>query len=179
MPRRFSGVWFTYPRATATARLVLRGRPVSVSSVHLDVWEPGRLAHVDRILRGMDDDASAVAHVVAGDLNEGPDGAAWQRLTARLTDAAHDGGPTYPATATRRPRSRLDAVLLGGPVTAVRHRTGPDRTGLPSDHLPVLVELEMRDPSDPADEREAPVTPAAAASSAAWLERWGAPPGGA
>jgi endonuclease/exonuclease/phosphatase family metal-dependent hydrolase len=159
---------------------------VSVSSVHLDVWEPGRLAHVDRILRGMDDDASAVAHVVAGDLNEGPDGAAWQRLTARLTDAARDGGPTYPATATRRPRSRLDAVLLGGPVTAVRHRTGPDRTGLPSDHLPVLVELELREPSDPADkpgrqdrtdpadERGAPAAPAAT-----WLERWGAPSAGA
>ncbi|TGO05887.1 endonuclease/exonuclease/phosphatase family protein [Serinibacter arcticus] len=174
MPRRFVGAWFTYPRATATASLVVEGRPVTVSSVHLDVWEPGRLAHVDRILAGLQDGDPGAAHVVAGDLNEGPDGESWARLTATLSDAAADGGPTYPATATRRPRSRLDAVLLGGPVAAVDHRTGPDRSGLPSDHLPVLVTLELRDPAgqpDPQSRRSG--------GSDGWTDRWGAPPAGA
>ena len=173
MPRRFTGPWFTYPRATATARLEIGGRRLSVSSVHLDVWEPGRLAHVDRILAGLDDD---VAHVVAGDLNEGPDGESWARLTARLTDAVRGGGPTYPATATRRPRSRLDAVLLGGPVAAVDHRTGPDRPGLPSDHLPVLVTLELPDVDAGVDARPGDLRDAR--PSGAWGDRWAAPPGG-
>ncbi|GMA31749.1 endonuclease/exonuclease/phosphatase family protein [Litorihabitans aurantiacus] len=169
MPRGFSGAWWTYPRATATAHLRVAGSEGStlrVSSLHLDVDEQARLAHVDRVLAGLDAAGAPPVHVVAGDLNARPGDATWDRLGTRLRDAVATvpgaDAPTYPSTADRRPRTRLDAVLVAGAVRVLAARTGSDRPGLPSDHLPVLVDLEIGGGSRVAT---------------TWERRWGAPGG--
>lgn len=144
MPRRRTRWWWSYPRATASAHLWTSGRSLSVASVHLDVQEAGRLAHAQRVLDDLasDDEAS----IVAGDLNEAPDGASWSLLTSRLRDTAGPAaGPTYPATPSRRPNKRIDAVLASPGVAVTGYRTGADRQPPPSDHLPVLVRLTLPD----------------------------------
>ena len=114
---------------------------MQVSSAHLDVWEPGRLEHARKLVASVDRATGPV--VVAGDLNDAPSGAVWQVLTAALSDAGLGGAPTYPATADRRPNKRLDAVLTSPGIEVVTYRTGADVSGLPSDHLPVLVTLSL------------------------------------
>lgn len=141
MPRRRTRFWWTYPRATASALVRVGETRLRVASAHLDVWEPGRLEHARLLRSGVE--RAEVCSVVAGDLNEAPDGAVWSLLTQALVDTGAGGAPTYPATADRRPTKRLDAVLASPGITVVGYRTGQDRLGLPSDHLPVLVTLAL------------------------------------
>ncbi|WP_158277127.1 endonuclease/exonuclease/phosphatase family protein [Serinibacter arcticus] len=153
MPRPFTGWWWAYPRASALARVRVGGWTIDVASAHLDVSEEGRLAHAERLLAdlsldGLSDGDATRLRLVAGDLNETPDGPTWRLLASHLQDAgAGSGGPTYPVSATRRPTKRIDAVLVDPRIAVVDVRTGTDRPGLPSDHLPVLVTLVLPDPA--------------------------------
>ncbi len=82
--------------------------------------------------------------VVAGDLNETPDGPAWARLRAAgFADEGDRSWRTFPAD---RPAKRLDALLVRGDVRVLSHGDPglpADLLAAASDHRPVLARLEL------------------------------------
>ncbi|PPK95282.1 endonuclease/exonuclease/phosphatase family metal-dependent hydrolase [Kineococcus xinjiangensis] len=123
-------------------------QPVGVRSVHLGLDPAERLDHCWRLAAQDDTGSSLLATagervVVAGDLNEEPDGAAQRFLRSRLTDPL--GEAPRPATfSARRPRRRIDAVLLGpGLAVADAGEVAAAEADLvvASDHRPVRVDL--------------------------------------
>ncbi|GAA2443772.1 endonuclease/exonuclease/phosphatase family protein [Streptomyces macrosporus] len=142
-------------RGLATA--VLRFGPsarLAVISCHLSLAERERYAQAGMVLdrlAGM----GVAAGVVAGDLNDEPDGRAFRRLAGTLRDGwatrPWGGEHTSPADG---PRKRIDAVLV---TEAVEVLGCGVPVGLPgvteadlraaTDHLPVLAALRV--PADP------------------------------
>ncbi|GAB7191192.1 endonuclease/exonuclease/phosphatase family protein [Kineococcus sp. NUM-3379] len=118
--------------------------PVAVRSVHLGLDVGERLAHCGRLLAAEGPLAAAGDRlVVAGDLNEAPDGAAQRALRVRLADPLGEAArpATFPA---RAPRHRIDVVLVGPglPVVgagAVEAAEADLRAA--TDHLPVRADL--------------------------------------
>jgi endonuclease/exonuclease/phosphatase family metal-dependent hydrolase len=118
------------------------GPLLRVASVHLGVSAPERLDHVEQLVERLT--AARLPVVVAGDLNEQPNGPAWQAFSAIVTDPAPEAPMTF---STRRPRRRIDAVLTGPQVETVEYgQWSPDRRDaeLASDHLPVLSLIRYR-----------------------------------
>lgn len=118
---------------------VARTGGVTLAVVHLPLGARERLAHLDRVL--LDLVTEPGPYLVMGDLNEEPGGPTWARLTSGLVDAVGSPVPTFTA---RRPRRRLDAVLVspGLRVTGSVVRRD-DVTRRASDHLPVVVDLDV------------------------------------
>jgi endonuclease/exonuclease/phosphatase family metal-dependent hydrolase len=118
------------------------GPLLRVASVHLGVSAPERLDHAEQLVQRLI--AARLPVVVAGDLNEQPNGPVWQAFSAIATDPAPEAPMTF---STRRPRRRIDAVLTGPQVETVEYgRWSPDRRDaeLASDHLPVLSLIRYR-----------------------------------
>ena len=135
--------WRTRPRGYVRARVALpRTAPVLVAGIHLGLSAPERAAHVARVLADVRADRLPV--VVAGDLNEHPDGASWAALSRVARDPRPDGEPTFRAA---RPRSRIDAVLVAHGLDVVEYGfpAGADREDAVrgSDHLPVLAGVRL------------------------------------
>ncbi|HET7761490.1 MAG TPA: endonuclease/exonuclease/phosphatase family protein [Phycicoccus sp.] len=134
--------WPDRTRGWALARVrLVGGAEVTVVSLHLSLRAEERERHTEAVLRAL---ADAGPLVVAGDLNEGADGAAWRRLDVpdRLRLVAPDG-PTFPA---HSPRRRLDVVFASPSLRPLPHREVllPDRVwAAASDHRPVWVDLEV------------------------------------
>lgn len=136
------------------ARAVVGG--VRLVVVHLSLDERERARHVGRVLDevrhgggaegGGAEGAGGLPCIVVGDLNELPFGPAWARLTELLVDAA--GLSPQPTFSARRPRKRIDAVLVDPRIT-VRSVDVPDDEAVrrASDHRPIVVELEVPSPS--------------------------------
>ena len=125
------------PGSTRRGLAVADVAGVRVISAHLSLTGPERLRHADRLLRVVA--SSPGPCVVAGDLNEEPGGPTWRTLLRHLNDVTAGIGPTFPA---RRPRRRLDAVLVTGGLTGSAARVvRDDGTAGASDHLPVVVDL--------------------------------------
>ena len=110
--------WPDRTRGYAVARVALAGgRELTAVSVHLGLRPQQRVAHTELVLGAL---AGRMPLVVAGDLNEGPGGAAWQRLEAAgLLRAVTPPAPTYPAHA---PRRRLDVVFASPGLRVLAHR---------------------------------------------------------
>jgi endonuclease/exonuclease/phosphatase family metal-dependent hydrolase len=125
------------------------GPSVTVVSVHLSLVAEERVQHA-RLVRDALRSLGPGPYVVAGDLNEPPDGPAWTAFGPLLHDAVASsaaGEPTFPA---RTPQHRIDAVLVssGLAVEAVcvpgrEHGVDPADLELASDHLPVVVDLRV------------------------------------
>jgi endonuclease/exonuclease/phosphatase family metal-dependent hydrolase len=113
---------------------------IRVLSVHLGLSEAERRRHLVRLGHLVRSTTSGGV-VVAGDLNEEPGGPTRRALALHLRDATAAVGPTFP---TRRPHRRLDAVLVspGLRVSGAR-RVQDERTRVASDHLPVVVDVEL------------------------------------
>jgi endonuclease/exonuclease/phosphatase family metal-dependent hydrolase len=137
-----------HQRGVAIARLRMHGVEFAVASLHasLDPAERGR--HLME-LRALLDDYADVPQVVAGDLNETPDGPVWRDLARSHTDAwaaAPAGGElTFSAL---RPRRRIDAVLVSPTVEVLSAGVPEDADSLAdypraTDHRPVLAELRL------------------------------------
>ncbi|MGZ4436323.1 MAG: endonuclease/exonuclease/phosphatase family protein [Nocardioidaceae bacterium] len=133
-------------RGVAWAQLRVESRLVGVVAVHLGLDAERREDEVvaaiatARGLRG--------PVVLAGDLNERPDGPSWRRL-ARAGYADHGGadGPTFPAD---QPRKRIDALLVRGEARVLRHGAPdlPERLlATASDHRPLVAELDLTGPA--------------------------------
>ncbi len=142
-------------RGVVSVRLELAGRSLGVVGCHLGLRRDSRLREVEQVLRAADALPGPV--VLAGDLNEPPDGPCWRRLqaagfkdtAARGAEGATEAAATFPAD---RPRSRIDAVLVRGDELVLRPERGSLGPALPdaallavaSDHRPVLVRLTWR-----------------------------------
>ncbi len=140
--RRLAVRWPDRTRGWARARVALpSGAELTAVSLHLSLRADERERHVADVLEALADTGPLV---VAGDLNEESDGAAWRRLDVpdRLRLVAPDR-PTYPA---RSPRRRLDVVFAspGLRVLPRREVAVPDAAWQrASDHRAVWVDLEL------------------------------------
>lgn len=145
--QRISDANSLYPRGVAAVRLSLGwGHELVVACTHLALQEDNRIAHarhLQALLRG-----AGAPVVIGGDLNEAGDGPARNLLAQVAHDVDDDAeGGTFPAS---RPRHRIDAFY----VTDGVHVTGAgplirsasvsaERLREASDHLPVLLEIEV------------------------------------
>jgi endonuclease/exonuclease/phosphatase family metal-dependent hydrolase len=134
------------PRSYTLARVrVPDGPMVTVASVHLPLKEEQRLAHARTVL-------TEIAHhpdipqdeplVVGGDLNEGPDGAAWAVLGG-VAQEVTGADPSFPA---HRPHRHIDAIFARGHSDADpgdRRLLEEVPVADASDHLPVWVDLQF------------------------------------
>ncbi|MEO5710457.1 MAG: endonuclease/exonuclease/phosphatase family protein, partial [Nocardioidaceae bacterium] len=129
-------------RGIVSAQLRIEGRLLGVVSCHLSLDAARRRIEVHRVIEVARSLRGPV--VVAGDLNERPDGPAWEELrVAGFVDHGDRSWRTFPAD---RPEKRLDALLVRGDVRILTHGD----PGLPadllaraSDHRPVLATLEL------------------------------------
>jgi endonuclease/exonuclease/phosphatase family metal-dependent hydrolase len=129
-------------RGIASAQLHVEGRLLGVVSCHLSLdpqrrrVEVARVVEVARSLRG--------PVVVAGDLNERPDGPSWTALRAAgFVDVGDRSWRTFPSDL---PEKRLDALLVRGEARVLSHGdpgVDPDLLARASDHRPVLAVLEL------------------------------------
>ncbi len=135
--------WRTRPRGFVRALVGLPGSiAVSVTCLHLGLQEHERAAHVAELLCGLEPTGPPV--VLAGDLNELPDGPSWRTLATR----ARDPGAVAPATfRAAAPRARIDAVLVDPRVEVLSYGfpDGVDEADVvaASDHRPVLAVLAL------------------------------------
>lgn len=127
-------------RGFAVVQVATGAAVLTVVSVHLSLKPGERARHAAAILEAVRSVPGPV--VLAGDLNEGADGAAFQLLNRSLRDVG-PGGPTYPV---RRPRRRLDVILASAGVGAVPGLPvdlDEDDVHAASDHRPVWVDLAV------------------------------------
>jgi endonuclease/exonuclease/phosphatase family metal-dependent hydrolase len=141
-----------HQRAVCAALLEVDGARWAVASVHLSLSDDERWQHLQPLwdaVRRWD-----APLVVAGDINEKPDGRVWKSLAADMQDAfavAPDGpGDTY--SAKKQPYKRIDAVFADRSLTVVGCHAvhGGGAEGVPletvqaaSDHVPVLAVLRQ------------------------------------
>ena len=138
------------PRGAIWARATLAsGRTVDIISTHLGVHRDERGTQ-SRELAGngwLGSDALKTPHLLCGDLNAVPHAMTYRRFAAKLRDAqrslrGHRPRPTFPS---RLPVLRLDHVFVSDDlvVRAVRVPwNGVSRRA--SDHLPLIIDLELR-----------------------------------
>jgi endonuclease/exonuclease/phosphatase family metal-dependent hydrolase len=120
------------------AMIVARFGAITVATTHLGLVGEERLRHAQEILEALPSDGPVI---VAGDLNEGPDGPAVGTLLTRFIDsfalAGEGPGYTFPASA---PAHRIDYVLATRHVVVEACRVEDVRA---ADHRPVVAELAV------------------------------------
>lgn len=130
-------------RGVAIGVFEVGGAPLVVASTHLSLDDGERLAQA-RQIAGLVTRYAAPA-VLAGDVNEDPDDAAFRHLAETFTDAyaAAPDGDGLTSTA-RNPRRRIDAVFVDRRLRVVRCGV-PDVPGIEdaSDHRPLLAVVEV------------------------------------
>lgn len=132
-----------HQRGIALATLELGGSQFSLGSIHLDLEGDERRRHVDEIVLRTSSCPAPV--IVAGDINEGPDGPAWCAL-AQIYPDAYAAAPTGEANtySATEPVRRIDGIFVDRAIT-VRSCGVPDVPGVDraSDHRPVLAVLQL------------------------------------
>lgn len=127
-------------RGYAVGQVRLPGqRSVGIVSIHLSLHAAERAEHAATVLAALPEDGLLV---LAGDLNEGPDGQAWMSIAERLRVVSGEA-PTFPANGARH---RLDAIFASAvlPVAAGDPvALNPADLLAASDHLPVWVDLDL------------------------------------
>ncbi|MFJ8750700.1 endonuclease/exonuclease/phosphatase family protein [Streptomyces sp. NPDC102441] len=137
-------------RGLATAVVRIAGARIGVLSCHLSLQREERQTQAGLLLERVD--AMDVPHaVVAGDLNDVPEGSAFRRLAGRLQDCRTvrpwGGELTFPPDA---PRKRIDAVFATDGIEVLGCGVPEDLPGVTgadlraaTDHLPVLAALRV------------------------------------
>lgn len=111
---------------------------VVVISVHLGLEARERAEHCVEIA-ALVERFGAHRCIVAGDLNETPDGPSWASLGRRLRDVA--AGSTEGTFAVPTGRRRIDGVLVGSQIVGGRVSVVRSAAALAgSDHFPVLCD---------------------------------------
>lgn len=131
-----------HQRAIASAAVRVGGVRLDVASVHLSLDADERSRHLPELWSALPPDHSSL--VVAGDVNEGPDGPVWRELSTALRDAwAVAGAGTGDTYSARSPHKRIDGIFAGNGFEVVECRAVDDVPGVAeaSDHLPVLAVL--------------------------------------
>lgn len=131
---------FDEPRGfgMATVRLPAH-RPLVVSGVHLSLRPADRLPEAKALLAAAGTPLPPM--VVGGDLNEGPSGSTW-RLLARVLHEVSADRPTYSA---QQPHKRIDGIFASAEFagSTPELNLGADRLAAATDHLPVVVDLDV------------------------------------
>lgn len=129
-------------RGVVAAQLHVHGRLVGVVSCHLSLDRERRGQEVARAIEVADGLRGPV--ILAGDLNEPPDGPSWAALRrAGFVDHGGRDWLTFPSDA---PKRRIDALLVRGGAEVLHHGdpgVDLDLLAAASDHRPVLAELEV------------------------------------
>ena len=127
-------------RGYAVARVAPAGRePLVVASVHLSLDAAERERHAGQILKTVSGGGPVL---LAGDLNEGETGRAWQLFAAPL----HLVSPTTPTYPAKAPRKVLDVVFASRDLAVLPHRQVQlDEADLiaASDHRPTWIDVEL------------------------------------
>ncbi|WP_425455296.1 endonuclease/exonuclease/phosphatase family protein [Allorhizocola rhizosphaerae] len=123
-------------RGAAFARCTVPGTdPFVVSGSHLSTHDREREAQATLLLRALDSFHDPV--ILGADLNETPDGPAWQMLASGRTDPG--SSPTFPA---RSPDRRIDALLIDPRITVDSCFVADTPLAVQSsDHLPLTADL--------------------------------------
>jgi endonuclease/exonuclease/phosphatase family metal-dependent hydrolase len=128
-------------RGAAFARGSVRGGTFTLSGSHLatdPAERPGQAAIWKDALGRLEGPV-----IAAGDLNEGPGGAAWRTVGDGLVSSAA-GRPTFPATL---PARLIDGLFVTPDIVIEKYEVvESDQARKASDHLPVLADLTL--PSD-------------------------------
>jgi endonuclease/exonuclease/phosphatase family metal-dependent hydrolase len=141
-----------HQRAVCSVLVDLDGARWSVTSVHLSLSDDERWQHLEPLRDAVRRWDAPV--VVAGDVNERPEGRVWTSLATELQDAfaVAPDGPAETYSAKRSPHKRIDGVFADPSLTVVGchavHADGPEglaaqTLSAASDHLPVLAVLSQ------------------------------------
>jgi endonuclease/exonuclease/phosphatase family metal-dependent hydrolase len=134
-----------YPRGALIARASAGSDVVWAMSVHLGLDGAERARQAARVTELVAELGGGLV-IVGGDLNATPDMGATARIAGSLRDAWSEAGTgegwTFPAAA---PTTRIDYVFVGEGGSIVGAKVGVKGAGRASDHLPVAVDLRLRD----------------------------------
>jgi endonuclease/exonuclease/phosphatase family metal-dependent hydrolase len=119
------------------------GQTVNFVTSHLDYqYADGRLFEAEQLLRALDGLKGPV--ILVGDLNDEPAGDAYKLMTSKFQDAwitskTKEDGFSYPADKVAK---RIDYIFFRM-TDAVKAKKAWTVHSLASDHVPVVVELEL------------------------------------
>jgi endonuclease/exonuclease/phosphatase family metal-dependent hydrolase len=130
-------------RGSVAVTLAAHGLRIAIASVHLGLSANERARHAAELTEALA--AGGVPTIVGADLNEEPTGQAVRGLAERLFDTygavGEPPGNTFPA---RRPTDRIDYVFASAGFRANGAWVPSDPSAATaSDHLPVVVDLEL------------------------------------
>ncbi|HEY9337061.1 MAG TPA: endonuclease/exonuclease/phosphatase family protein [Kribbella sp.] len=140
--RRLNFIATQLPGGAVGGYVLVGATRLAVVCCHLGLHILGRRRELEQILRRCR--TFGAPYLLAGDLNEEPDGAVWKRLAEEgLTDLGADAGPTFSST---DPHKRIDGAHLS-PTLQGRILPLPasaEDLAAASDHLPMLIEISVR-----------------------------------
>lgn len=134
-----------HQRAVCSARLLVGDAEVTVASFHLSLSAEERARHVEPFWAALPPVDSGPL-VIAGDVNETPDGPVWGDLSTRLVDAWASAGTGHGNTySAADPHKRIDGIFVSRDVTVRSCRAADDVPGVAvaSDHVPVVADLRI------------------------------------
>ncbi|MEU4197472.1 endonuclease/exonuclease/phosphatase family protein [Kribbella sp. NPDC026611] len=137
--RRLNFIATQLPGGAVGGHVRLGARSIAVVVCHLGLHPRGRQHEIAQVLTGCR--RFNTPYLLAGDLNEEPNGPVWKRLAEEgLTDLGADAGPTFNSST---PYKRIDGALLAPELTGrLRHLPAThEDLAAASDHLPLLIEL--------------------------------------
>ena len=138
LPRQSGGE----QRGCQRVEMEIEDRIVTVLNTHLGLDPAIRKQQASAILNWI----APVAHplIVAGDLNEPPDGEAVQMLLSRFIDTFNPAEDQPSGTFNEGDGPRIDYILASPDWRSVSSRIVLDeRSRVASDHLPYVAELEL------------------------------------
>lgn len=132
----------TERRGMLRVEVEVDGKKLNFVTTHLDYqYEDGRLFESEQLLRLLQGVTGPV--IIAGDFNDEPVGSSYKLMRTKFDDAwvgSKSEGLTYPAD---KPTKRIDYIFYRA-SDRVRVKKAWIVNTLASDHLPVMVELEIR-----------------------------------
>lgn len=158
------------PRGAIWVEVMVGGIPVQIINTHLGLVPQEQKRQAAALIgeQWMASEAWTAPGVLLGDFNASPYSATYRMLRTTLRDAqTQSPGWNRPATATfpsSFPFMRIDHVFLTKGLETVGVRSPYDsRARIASDHLPLVVDLEITvagDPAEPAAARSGEPDPA-------------------
>lgn len=142
--RRYASKREAERRGLLRVEVIIKGRKINFVNTHLDYqFADARLFETEQLMKALG--AVEETLIVAGDFNDEPTGTSYKLMLSQFNDAWSDamsgagGGLTYPAD---KPVKRIDYVFVGK-RSGVSVKAAAVRSTLASDHLPLVVDLEL------------------------------------
>jgi endonuclease/exonuclease/phosphatase family metal-dependent hydrolase len=145
--------WFTEPRSALWARVQVAGQVVNVITTHLGLGVREREMQM-QMLMGKDWIGGIPEKepiVLCGDFNAMPASVPYKLAARRLVDV-QKGRRALSTFSSSRPLVRLDHIFISPQLLTCSGVTVPrnDLTRIASDHLPLVADLTLESPMDPA-----------------------------